>query len=234
MTGALLARVGDKAPVLEVLGSDRSPVSTTLPGEPMTPSFYGDLVAVATDTAVVMFQTQGQNAPKSIRALGPPEGGAVLAVRPSAVRRAGRRQAARARPVQRRPARRHRPAGAGQGTPRRSLRAVAPGPAGRRRLGLDHRRRTEPDERRRAGQVERGPAGGGDSQHAAGPSRQGRGRARPGRQGHARSRPGGRRGRGRMAPGALAARARHRGPRPTRARSPRPTAARPPHRSISR
>ncbi len=72
MTGALLARVGDKAPVLEVLGSDRSPVSTTLPGEPMAPSFYGDLVAVATDTAVVLFQTQGPNAPKSIRLSGHP------------------------------------------------------------------------------------------------------------------------------------------------------------------
>src|SRR4029453_7258241 len=72
MSGALLARVGDKAPVLEVLGSDRSPVSTTLPGQPMAPSFYGDLIAVATDTAVVLFQTQGQNAPKSIRLSGHP------------------------------------------------------------------------------------------------------------------------------------------------------------------
>jgi hypothetical protein len=73
MTGALLARVGDKAPVLEVLGSDRSPVSITLPGEPMAPSFYGDLVAVATDTAVVLFQTQGSNAPKSISLAGHPK-----------------------------------------------------------------------------------------------------------------------------------------------------------------
>ena len=73
MTGALLARVGDKAPVLEVLGSDRSPVSTTMPGEFMAPSFYGDLVAVATDTAVIMFQTQGPNAPKSIRLSGHPK-----------------------------------------------------------------------------------------------------------------------------------------------------------------
>ena len=73
MTGALLARVGDKAPVLEVLGSDRSPVSTTLPGEPMAPSFYGDLIAVATDTGVVLFQTQGPNPPKSIRLSGHPK-----------------------------------------------------------------------------------------------------------------------------------------------------------------
>ena len=72
MTGALLARVGEKAPVLEVLGSDQAPVSTALPSERMTPSFYGDLVAVATDTAVVLFQTQGKNAPKSIRLSGHP------------------------------------------------------------------------------------------------------------------------------------------------------------------
>jgi hypothetical protein len=73
MSGALLARVGDKAPVLEVLGSDRSPVSTTLPGEPFAPSFFGDLIAVATDTAVVLLQTQGTNAPKSIRLSGHPK-----------------------------------------------------------------------------------------------------------------------------------------------------------------
>jgi hypothetical protein len=72
MTGALLARIGDKAPVLEVLGPDQAPVSTTLPSEQFAPSFYGDLVAVATDTAVIMYQTQGKNAPKSIRLPGHP------------------------------------------------------------------------------------------------------------------------------------------------------------------
>jgi len=73
MTGALLARVGEKAPVLEVLGSDQAPVSTTLPGEHMAPTFYGDLIAVATDTGVVLFQTQGKNAPRSIRLPGHPK-----------------------------------------------------------------------------------------------------------------------------------------------------------------
>lgn len=73
MTGALLARVGDKAPVLEVLGSDQAPVSTTLPSERMAPSFYGDLVAVATDTAVILYQTQGKNAPKPIPLSGHPK-----------------------------------------------------------------------------------------------------------------------------------------------------------------
>ncbi|MBA3496598.1 MAG: SPOR domain-containing protein [Gemmatimonadales bacterium] len=73
MTGALVARVGEQAPVLEVLGSDRAPVSTTLPSDRMTPSFYGDLVAVATDTAVILYSTQGKNAPKSIRLSGRPK-----------------------------------------------------------------------------------------------------------------------------------------------------------------
>jgi SPOR domain len=72
MTGALLARVGDKAPVLEVLGSDQPPVSTTLPSEHITPSFYGDLVAVATDTAVVIYDVQGKRRPRAIRVSGHP------------------------------------------------------------------------------------------------------------------------------------------------------------------
>jgi SPOR domain len=73
MTGALLARVGEKAPVLEVLGPDQAPVSMTLPTEQFAPSFYGDLVAVATDTGVIIFQTQGKNAPKSMRLSGHPQ-----------------------------------------------------------------------------------------------------------------------------------------------------------------
>jgi hypothetical protein len=73
MTGALLARVGEKAPVLEVLGSDQAPVSTTLPSERMAPTFYGDLVAVATDTAVLLYETQGKRAPRSIHLSGHPK-----------------------------------------------------------------------------------------------------------------------------------------------------------------
>ena len=72
MTGALLARVGEKAPVLEVLGSDQAPTTMTLPSEAVVPSFYGDLVAVATDTAVILYQTQGKNKPKSIPISGHP------------------------------------------------------------------------------------------------------------------------------------------------------------------
>jgi hypothetical protein len=72
MTGALLARVGEKAPVLEVLGSDQAPVSTTLPSDRVAPSFYGDLVAVATDTAVIVYETQGKRPPRSIHLAGHP------------------------------------------------------------------------------------------------------------------------------------------------------------------
>ena len=72
MTGALLARVGEKAPVLEVLGSDQAPVSTTLPSDHIAPTFYGDLVAVATDTAVILYETQGKRPPRSIRLAGHP------------------------------------------------------------------------------------------------------------------------------------------------------------------
>ena len=72
MTGALLARIGDKAPVLEVLGSDQAPTTTTLPSDDIAPSFYGDLVAVATDTAVVLYDTQGKRQTRSIRVSGHP------------------------------------------------------------------------------------------------------------------------------------------------------------------
>jgi hypothetical protein len=72
MTGALLARVGEQAPVLEVLGSDQAPTTITLPSDDVVPTFYGDLVAVATDTAVILYQTQGKNQPKSIPLSGHP------------------------------------------------------------------------------------------------------------------------------------------------------------------
>jgi hypothetical protein len=72
MTGAVLARIGDKAPVLEVLGPDQAPPTATLPSERIAPTFYGDLVAAATDTAVILFQTQGKNAPLSIPMSGHP------------------------------------------------------------------------------------------------------------------------------------------------------------------
>jgi hypothetical protein len=76
MTGALLARVGEHAAVLEVLGSDQPPVSTPLPSDRIAASFYGDLVAVASDTGVVVYETQGKRPPTTI----PVPGGKAEAV----------------------------------------------------------------------------------------------------------------------------------------------------------
>ena len=58
--------------MLEVLGPDQAPVSTTLPSDDIAPSFYGDLVAVATDTAVMIYETQGKRPPRSIHLSGHP------------------------------------------------------------------------------------------------------------------------------------------------------------------
>lgn len=66
MGGALIARLGGPAPVLEVLGSDQPPASIVLAGGAMALSFWGDLVAVAADTAVVLYETQGERARRSI------------------------------------------------------------------------------------------------------------------------------------------------------------------------
>jgi hypothetical protein len=70
MGGVLLARVGGNKPVLEVLGSDQPPRSTPLAGGELTTSLYGDLVAVASDSAVVVYDSQGKQAPKVIRVPG--------------------------------------------------------------------------------------------------------------------------------------------------------------------
>jgi hypothetical protein len=66
MSGAVLARLTGPAPVLETLGSDQAPTSTTLASGPLTTSLYGDLVAVATDTAVVVYAPQGKTRPLSL------------------------------------------------------------------------------------------------------------------------------------------------------------------------
>jgi hypothetical protein len=70
MGGVLLARVGGNTPVLEVLGSDQPPRSTPLAGGELTTSLYGDLVAVAADSAVVVYDPQAKQAPKVIRVPG--------------------------------------------------------------------------------------------------------------------------------------------------------------------
>jgi SPOR domain len=67
MAGALLAKVPGKRPALEVLGSDQSPVSIPVPPGDLATSLWGDLVAVAADSAVVTYETQGKRASHSIR-----------------------------------------------------------------------------------------------------------------------------------------------------------------------
>lgn len=67
MGGSLLARVGEKSSALEVLGPDQPPTSTPLPAGELAPSLYGDLVAVAADTAVVVYDPQAKRAPLVIR-----------------------------------------------------------------------------------------------------------------------------------------------------------------------
>lgn len=61
MGGALLVRLAGKSPALEVLGSDQPPESLPIPDGPVAPSYWGDLVAVAADSAVVLYQTQGKH-----------------------------------------------------------------------------------------------------------------------------------------------------------------------------
>jgi sporulation related protein len=70
MGGALLARVGGNRPVLEVLGSDQPPASTPLPAGQIATSLYGDLVAVAADTAVVIYDPLAKRPPRVVRVSG--------------------------------------------------------------------------------------------------------------------------------------------------------------------
>jgi SPOR domain len=66
MSGVLLARLGGKKPALEILGSDQRPVSLSLPDGKVAVSLWGDLVAVAADSAVVIYETQGKRDHRSI------------------------------------------------------------------------------------------------------------------------------------------------------------------------
>ncbi len=66
MDGALVARLGGERPALEYLGSDQAPTSTPLPQGLVASSFLGDLMAVAADTAVVLYAPQRKSEPRSI------------------------------------------------------------------------------------------------------------------------------------------------------------------------
>ena len=70
MNGALLARIGGKKGALEVLGSDQPPASTPLPSGSTATSLYGDLVAVAADTAVVIYDPLAKRPPHVVRVPG--------------------------------------------------------------------------------------------------------------------------------------------------------------------
>ena len=65
MDGALLARLGGDKPALEYLGSDQAPTSIPLPRGQIAFSFLGDLVAVAADTAAVLYAPQQKSEPRS-------------------------------------------------------------------------------------------------------------------------------------------------------------------------
>ena len=66
MEGALLARLGGNRPALEFLGSDQAPTSTSVPEGQLASTFLGDLVAVAADTAIVLYSPQNKSKPRSI------------------------------------------------------------------------------------------------------------------------------------------------------------------------
>jgi hypothetical protein len=66
MEGALLARLAGNRPALEFLGSDQAPTSIPLPAGDVAPSFLGDQVAVAADSAVIVYTPHDKSKPKVI------------------------------------------------------------------------------------------------------------------------------------------------------------------------
>ena len=61
MGGMLVARLAGDRPRLEVLGSDRPPATFAVAEGQQSLSFWGDLVAVAADSAVVLYEVQGDS-----------------------------------------------------------------------------------------------------------------------------------------------------------------------------
>ena len=66
MDGALIARLAGNRPALEFLGSDQPPTSTPLPDGQVASTFLGDQVAVAADSAVVLYAPQNKSKPRVI------------------------------------------------------------------------------------------------------------------------------------------------------------------------
>jgi sporulation related protein len=76
MGGMLVARLAGDQPKLEVLGSDRPPASIAVPEGPQALSFWGDLIAIAADSAVVIYETEGDSDGDRDRISIPVSGGA--------------------------------------------------------------------------------------------------------------------------------------------------------------
>lgn len=66
MNGSLLAHLAGARPALEVLGSDQRPTSIPIAGGDLSASFFGDLVAVASDSAVVLYSSDPKRVPLPI------------------------------------------------------------------------------------------------------------------------------------------------------------------------
>lgn len=70
MDGALVARLGGNQPALQFLGSDQAPTSTPIPDGQIASTFLGDVVAVAADSAVVLYAPGRKSEPRSITVSG--------------------------------------------------------------------------------------------------------------------------------------------------------------------
>ena len=66
MNGALLAQLAGNRPALEFLGPDQAPTSIPLPEGQVASSFIGDEVAVAADSAVILFTPHQKTQPRVI------------------------------------------------------------------------------------------------------------------------------------------------------------------------
>jgi len=66
MDGALLARLAGNRPALEFLGSDQAPTSIPVPDGDLASSFIGDEVAVAADSAVILYTPNQKSKPRVI------------------------------------------------------------------------------------------------------------------------------------------------------------------------
>lgn len=66
MDGALLAQLAGKTPALEFLGPDQAPTSIPLPEGQVASSFIGDEIAVAADSAVILYTPHQKAQPRVI------------------------------------------------------------------------------------------------------------------------------------------------------------------------